>query len=122
LKKNPQKLTILGDGTQSKPYIHVSDVINAFEKMENEQKEFYDIFNVGSTDALTVTEIANIVCNKMKLKDVSYEYSGGNRGWKADVPYYRLNTKKINNKGWYPKFNSLESMELSVEAMLAVDK
>jgi len=119
LSKDPKKLLIYGDGRQSKPYIYVEDVIAAFRLMETKQEEGYNVFNVGSQDHLTVSEIADIVCERMGLKDVEYEFTGGARGWKADVPIYRLATEKIRAQGWSNKRNSREAVTASVDAMLA---
>jgi len=118
LSKDPKKLLIYGDGRQSKPYIYVEDVIAAFRMMEVEQTEGYDVFNVGSEDHLTVREIADIVVERMELGEVEYEFTGGARGWKADVPVYRLATEKIRGRGWSNKRNSREAVTASVDAML----
>lgn len=118
LAANPRSLKIYGDGLQSKPYIHVKDVLGAFQLMEVIQKEGYDVFNVGTEDHLTVKEIADIVCKQMNLKEVIYQYTGGQRGWKADVPVYRLNSKKIREKGWRNLRNSYEAVTDAVASML----
>jgi UDP-glucose 4-epimerase len=119
LMDDPAQLKIYGDGTQSKPYIYIDDVLAAFRMMEEKQDGGYDVFNVGSEDHLTVREIADIVCEQMGLEDVQYNFTGGNRGWKADVPYYRLDTTKIRSKGWANKRNSRQAVEDSVASMVA---
>ncbi|NCC51483.1 MAG: NAD-dependent epimerase/dehydratase family protein [Spartobacteria bacterium] len=118
LRRDPAQLKIFGDGTQCKPYIFIDDVIAAFRMMEEKQTGGYDVFNVGTPDHLTVTEIADIVCERMGLKGVAYNYTGGSRGWKADVPYYQLNTDKVRSWGWNNRRNSREAVEASVDAML----
>ena len=121
LTRTPNLLKIMGDGTQSKPYIHVTDVINAFMTIVEGggvDKVGYEYYNVASTDFLTVNEIADLVCEQMGLKNVKYEYSGGSRGWKADVPLYRLNTAKIRSKGWSNKFDSRDAILDAVDSMI----
>jgi UDP-glucose 4-epimerase len=118
LLQDPAQLKIYGDGTQSKPYIHVSDVIKAFRLLEDKQDGGYEVYNVGTPDHLTVSEIADIVCTQMGLEDVKYNYTGGSRGWKADVPYYRLDTGKIRKLGWENDRNSREAVTAAVDAML----
>ncbi len=100
LLRNPLELTILGDGTQSKSYIHVDDVISAMRLMERLQQEQYSYHNVATLDYMTVTEIADQAVEVMELSGVAYGYSGGNRGWKGDVPIVRLSSEKIRNRGW----------------------
>jgi UDP-glucose 4-epimerase len=119
LAGNPRKLRILGDGNQSKPYVHVYDVLDAFDLVGRVQTVKYDVFNVGSTDFLTVREIADIVCDRMKLRDVEYEFTGGPIGWKGDVPIYRLNTEKVRALGWKNKYGSRQAVEAATEAMVA---
>ncbi|NBV85190.1 MAG: NAD-dependent epimerase/dehydratase family protein [Verrucomicrobia bacterium] len=118
LAKDPGSLKILGDGTQDKPYIHISDVLDAFLLIETESLGGYEYHNVASQDSLTVREIADIVCNSMDLKNVPYHFTGGNRGWKADVPFYRLDTSKIRRRGWANKMNSREAVTDSVRSMV----
>jgi UDP-glucose 4-epimerase len=118
LAQDPKRLLIYGDGQQSKPYIHVEDVIAAMRLLEKEQKAGYAVYNVGSQDHLTVREVADILVQKMNLKDVAYEFTGGARGWRADVPVYRLDTTKIRGTGWANKRNSRQAVEAAVEAML----
>jgi len=118
LAKDPTELKIFGDGTQSKPYVHIEDILKAFSLMEKSQTEGYDVFNVGTQDHLTVHEIADIVCEKMELANVHYAFTGGSRGWKADVPIYRLNTDKIRARGWLDTYNSREAVVAAVNAML----
>jgi UDP-glucose 4-epimerase len=49
---------------------------------------------------------------------VLFKYTGGDRGWKGDVPKVRLNTEKISSLGWHCHFNSREAMKNSILAML----
>lgn len=118
LAKDPTRLKIFGDGTQSKPYIHIEDVLAAFRMMEAKQAGGYDYFNVGTPDFLTVREIADIVCDRMGVKNVKYEFTGGSRGWKADVPVYRLKTDKVRSLGWSPVRNSREAVTAAVDSMI----
>lgn len=118
LRANPQTLLILGDGSQSKPYIHVSDVLDAFALLEGERQGPYEYFNVGTTDHITVREIADIVVREMGLSNVTYEYTGGARGWKGDVPVYRLNTSKIRSRGWASKYTSEGAVTDAIQSMI----
>ncbi len=118
LAKDPTRLKIFGDGQQTKPYIHVEDVLAAFRFMEREQAPGHDVFNVGTEDSLTVSDIADIVVERMGLSGVQYEYTGGARGWKADVPVYKLDTRKIRGLGWSSRRNSREAVTDAVDAMI----
>ena len=118
LSDNPHQLKIFGDGNQCKPYIFVDDIIEALQILEHKFNQGHHVYNVGSSDNLTVKEIADIIIKKMNLKNVKYQFTGGSRGWKADVPNYKLDTSKIRGLGWQNKLNSFEAVEKAIESML----
>ena len=118
LAKDSTWLKIFGDGQQTKPYIHIDDVLAAFRLMEREQTLDYDVFNVGTEDSLTVHDVADVVVERMGLSDVRYEFTGGSRGWKADVPVYKLDTRKIRGRGWSSSRNSREAVTAAVDSMI----
>ncbi len=120
LKENPNKLLILGDGTQSKSYVHVDDVIAAVQLVLEKSKNKVNVYNVASGDYITVKEIADIVTKEMGLSNVKYEYSGGDRGWKGDVPIVRFNLDKIHILGWKAKYSSKDSVVFSTREMLGI--
>ena len=114
LIKFPEELQILGDGTQSKSYIYVSDVISAMRLIEKNALSKYNYYNVATADHITVTEIANIVVDILKLNNVNLKYTGGNRGWKGDVPIVRLSSEKIRECGWKNQHTCKEAIYKSV--------
>ena len=120
LLKNPRMLRILGDGTQSKSYIHVRDVVNAVLLAARRSNCAFAAYNVATGDYITVTEIAKLAVECMGLDQggVQFEYSGGNRGWKGDIPIVRLNTDRIRRLGWTCRSNSREALRDSMAAML----
>ena len=117
---NPRKLRILGDGTQSKSYIHVSDVINAVLTAAQRSTSAFAVYNVATGDYITVTEIAHLAaeCAGLDPGHVELEYTGGNRGWKGDVPIVRLNTDRIRSLGWTCGSPTREALRASMLAML----
>jgi UDP-glucose 4-epimerase len=119
LKDNPEELLILGDGTQSKSYIHVEDVINAMLYCLNHATDRVNVFNVATEDYLEVNGIAHIVMEEMGLADTRFTYTGGPRGWKGDVPIVRFNLDKIHRLGWRATYDSAAAMRKSVQEMLA---
>ncbi len=124
LKKDPTKLRILGDGSQSKAYIYVDDVINAmllvYRKTRENNSLCFDVFNVATDDYISVTEIADIACRLAGLDpaSVNYQYTGGDRGWKGDVPKVLFDVSKIKTLGWCAKHTSTQSIEASIIAMI----
>ncbi len=121
LREDPKRLLILGDGRQSKSYLHVSDAVEAMFFAAANSPERVGIFNVASGDYLDVAAIAQIVIEEMGLSGVSIEYAGGDRGWKGDVPVVRFDLSKIHRLGWKARYGSQEAVRRSVREMLSND-
>ncbi|HMJ36125.1 MAG TPA: NAD-dependent epimerase/dehydratase family protein [Baekduia sp.] len=116
---DPGHLRILGDGRQSKSYIHVSDVVDAMLRLADARPAGFDVFNAGTLDYMTVREIADLCCERLGLVDVVYEYTGGSRGWKGDVPVVRFNSDKLRRLGWRSTRTSREALEDSIDHNVA---
>lgn len=121
LRKNPTHLRILGDGLQSKSYVYVEDVVAAVLLAHEKTTRPFEAFNVATGDYITVTEIADLAaeCLGLPKNSVNYEYAGGDRGWKGDVPIIRLSLDKIKSLGWRPTRNAKQALRDAMLAMLA---
>ncbi|MFA4641239.1 NAD-dependent epimerase/dehydratase family protein [Pyrococcus kukulkanii] len=126
LRRNPEELEILGDGTQRKSYLHVSDTIEGmltiFEHFRKEGKRV-DFYNLGNEDWITVREIAEIVSEEMGLSP-EFKFTGGvdgGRGWKGDVKLMLLDISKAKRTGWRPRLNSYEAVRRTVRELLGKD-
>lgn len=123
LSAKPKSLRILGDGHQSKPYIHVTDVVDAALCAAKKATAPFSVFNVATDDAVTVTEIADLAVETLGLPaKPAFEYTGGPRGWRGDVPVVRLDSTRIRALGWFPKRNSREAMRQSLQEMMADER
>ena len=120
LLADPQGLDILGDGSQSKSYIHVSDVVRAVLRAAESAPRPFAAFNVATGDYITVREIADLCVEVLGLDPdrVAYRFSGGDRGWKGDVPVMRLNTERIRRLGWSNRMTTREALRASLESLL----
>ena len=120
LRDDPTKLEILGDGSQSKSYIYVKDTIAAVLCAHANETKSFQVYNAATGDDITVTEIADLVVDVLGLdkNNVEYVYSGGDRGWKGDVPVIRLNSDRIRALGWVCKNSTREAMRKSLVALV----
>jgi UDP-glucose 4-epimerase len=82
----------------------------------------FEIFNVGSGEYITVTEIAELVSTRMGIVDVRYEYTGGSRGWKGDVPVVRFRSDKLASFGWHCRYGSIDALVDSIDANISEAK
>ena len=63
-KNEGQSLTIVGDGSQRRDFIHVKDVAaaNILAATADIPEEYYgQVFNIGSSDSISIQEIANLI-------------------------------------------------------------
>jgi len=121
LRRNPEELEILGDGTQTKSYLHVSDCVEAMLLGLEKSREQVQIFNVGSEDQVDVKTIAQIVIEEMKLKNVKLTFTGGTdggRGWKGDVKNMLLDICKLKALGWKPKLHSKQAVREAAKSLI----
>lgn len=93
LRGEPDRLKILGDGKQSKQYLHVDDLLDAFEVAPA------GVYNVAPRDWLSVDDIALMACQQLHLRRVRFEHTGG-LAWPGDIPQVRLETSALRRLGW----------------------
>jgi UDP-glucose 4-epimerase len=120
LLADPRRLRILGDGNQSKSYVHVDDVVGAVLLAHERTTRPYAAYNVATGDYITVREIADLAveCVGLRPGSVAYEFTGGDRGWKGDVPIVRLDTARIRALGWTCRRPTRVALRASLLAML----
>ncbi len=121
LQKDDSQLEILGDGRQTKPYIYVTDLVNAIVRFSVSEIEIIDgvsLYNLGVEGESSVTGIADILCEEMGLKGVKYRYTGGEGGWKGDVPRFRYCIDKIHKEGWKAEYTSDEAVRKTIQNVL----
>ena len=116
LKNNSDEMEILGDGTQSKSYLLVEECVDAMIYGIQNSDERVNLFNLGCSDWVDVTRIAEIVAEEIGLPDVEFTYTGGERGWHGDVPRMRLSIEKIAKLGWKPGHDSEGAVRAAVKA------
>jgi len=119
LANNPPALEVLGDGRQQKPYLHVSELIDAMYFMVQHATERLNFFNIGADDeGATVEYIAEAVL-LCAAPQKTIRYTGGNRGWVGDVPRFRYSIEKLAKLGWKPHLSSNEAVNRAVEELYA---
>jgi len=117
IKENPKELEILGNGKQYKSYVHVSDCVNAMIEIPKKDKnKSVEVYNIATWDGKTVTELADIMMDELKLNP-KYKYTGGDRGWVGDVPVVDLSIDKAIKTGWEPKLDSERAIRRAVKEL-----
>ncbi|MBF0560661.1 MAG: NAD-dependent epimerase/dehydratase family protein [Alphaproteobacteria bacterium] len=120
LRDQPAFLEVLGDGTQQKAYLHVSDLVDAMLTIQaRATRAKVSAFNIGSTDdGVTVRRIAEetvaVVAPQAELR-----FGTGNRGWVGDVPRFRYSTAKLQALGWRPSLDSMGAVRRAIREIAA---
>jgi UDP-glucose 4-epimerase len=109
LRKYPTELEILGDGSQSKSYLHIKDCVDGIFVGVDNAKGQVSIFNIGSEDQIDVLKIAKIISRELGYLKVEYKFNIRNpdgRGWPGDVKFMRLDVSRLKSFGWTARLNS----------------
>ncbi len=116
LEKNPFELEVLGDGNQDKSYLYVGDAVSGVIAARDTglgAKGETVAYNIGSRDSLKVRDLAEIVC-RAAGKNAKLRFTGGNVGWKGDVPVMLLDCRKLEKLGWAARLGSRQAVEKTV--------
>ena len=117
LTVDPTTLRVLGDGSQTKPYVHMSDLIRAIIALHDQAKGM-DVYNAGVETSSSVSFIAEEVRKEMRLPRAQIEYGTEKIGWKGDVPRFRFDLSKIHATGWRAELTSDEAVRQTVKEVL----
>jgi UDP-glucose 4-epimerase len=60
-----------------------------------------------------------MVVEALGLKNVEYQFTGGEGGWPGDVPRFQLDTRKLKELGWQARRNSEEAVSVAIQQTLA---
>jgi UDP-glucose 4-epimerase len=115
----PAALRVLGDGTQTKPYLHVSELIQAMRFIVANASERRNVFNIGPEgEGSRVSFLAETMVARV-APGTPIAYGGGDRGWVGDVPRFAYSTDRLAKLGWRPTLSSDDAVRRAVEELAA---
>jgi UDP-glucose 4-epimerase len=118
-----EPLTVYGDGTQTRCFCHVDDVVDALVRLLNDDRAVGDVFNVGASDEISIENLAHRVIaatgSSSAIVHMPYEvaYEVGFEDMSRRVPDV---TKIHQLTGWHAK-RSLEEILADVVAEFRVE-
>jgi UDP-glucose 4-epimerase len=99
-------ITVFGDGTQQRCFGHVRDVVGALADLMESDEHYGEVFNVGSTDEITIGELAErvrgVCASESEIVRIPYHeaYEGGFEDMARRIP----DTSKLERAiGWEPR-------------------
>lgn len=100
-------LDVLGNGTQQKAYLHVSDLVTAMLAVRAvDIRGNVEVVNIGPTDeGVTVRWIAEMVVERINPA-ATFRFGKEKKGWVGDVPKFNYSTEKLQGYGWKPTLGS----------------
>ncbi|MBL9026807.1 MAG: NAD-dependent epimerase/dehydratase family protein [Myxococcales bacterium] len=117
LEKTPAELEVLGDGSQAKPYLHVTDCAAGLLFAFDNQKEKLGIYNLAPPDTTSVRSIAERCVAASPYPNAKIRYTGGDRGWPGDVPRSRMKPDKLAALGFRVRHTSDDAVDLAIRAL-----
>ena len=117
LAARPDALEVLGDGRQSKPYVHVEDCVDAVLFGFDHAADPLNVFNIAPDEVTTVARLAALCIAASPYPGTAIRYTGGDRGWPGDVPRSRLDPSRLAALGWRVLHSSDEAARRAVDAL-----
>jgi len=118
LRANASRLDVLGDGTQCKIYLHVTELLNAMFFIVDNADVKLNYFNVGNDDeGATVQFIAKTVVDAA-APGAEIKYGNSPKGWVGDVPHFKYSVEKLRRLGWQPTLSSEDAVKRAVTEQL----
>jgi len=95
LRSQPSEVSVLGNGYQKKPYLHVEDLISCMFAADQLQGKI-EILNISPADhGCEIRYIVESMVNRIS-PHTKIIYGDSVGGWAGDVPIYSLNVDKLN--------------------------
>jgi UDP-glucose 4-epimerase len=113
LVEHPESLSVLGDGTQRKSYLHAEDCIEAIVTALANARDKVNMFNLGTDEYCQVRDSIAWISAELGCTP-KINYGGGPRGWIGDNPFIFLDCTPIRDLGWRPRFTIEQSVVRTV--------
>ena len=114
---HPTELEVYGDGTQTKPFIYIDDLVDGVMCMLEKTNDHYNDFLIGVDSNVTVEQIASIVMDEMGVH-IPIRYKNDYNGNKGDVFKYSYDVTPLRMLGWTPKYTSEQAIRKAVKENL----
>jgi UDP-glucose 4-epimerase len=124
LLRDPTRLEILGDGSQRKPYVDVTDLVAGMRHAAARAAGPMTVLNVGPEGTLSVDEVVDLVIGTLGLDPARVERTyrvAGPRGggWRGDTPFVEFDTRAMAALGWRPAVDAADAVRRAAAGIAA---
>jgi UDP-glucose 4-epimerase len=115
-------LEVYGDGSQTRCFCHVKDVVGALIRLSDSRSAFGEVFNLGSDEEISINDLAHRVIaaagSKSRIEHLTYEKAYGQKF--DDLPRRVPRLQKIRSAiGFEPKQNLDQIVRSLIDSRLA---
>jgi dTDP-glucose 4,6-dehydratase len=100
---NNKDLNIQGDGSKTRDFIYIDDVISAL-KIIIEKGEVNEIYNIGNDNPIKIVDLANLIIKKIGKGKINFV---------KDRPFndyrYLVDCNKLKKLGWQLKYDNFDN-------------
>ena len=122
LAATPERLEVLGDGTQQKGYLHVEELVEAMLFIRERAPEKVAVYNIGAGDeGVTVRFIAEETVREAS-PGAAIAFGQGNKGWVGDVPRFVYSVDKLKALGYRSRLGSAEAVRLALRQIIEQER
>lgn len=120
LRNNKEELEVLGDGTQTRSYIYITDAIEATITAWRSTTSSYEVYNIATEDWITVNEVVKTLLNELNLNNtrIIHKPTLHGVGWPGDVKRIALKIDKLKKLGFKPQYKSKEAVTKTVRELI----
>jgi UDP-glucose 4-epimerase len=107
-----EPITVFGDGTQSRSFTHVADVVGALLKLVNEPRAIGQVVNIGNTHEITMADLAKRV-RKLSGSDSAIKYVPYDEAYESgfeDMPRRVPDLSRIEGLIGYKPIHTLDDI------------
>jgi UDP-glucose 4-epimerase len=119
LGRNPSELEVLGDGSQEKPYLHVTELVEAMLYVYQKAHDRLNVFNLAPDGSATTVRYIAEATVRAAAPGAMIRYTGGSKGWVGDVARFQYCIEKLKALGWTPRLSSNEAIDSAIRENLA---
>jgi UDP-glucose 4-epimerase len=117
-------ITVFGDGTQSRSFTYVTDVVGCLMKMMKEKKAIGEVFNIGNSQEVTILKLAEMVKAQTRSQSpiVFVPYDKAYEAGFEDMPRRVPDLTKIHKLvGYEPTVQLKETIDKVIEYFRSQD-